>query len=78
MEYTVDVTWDDEAEVWCAVCDDIPLATESDSFDLLLERIKTIAHEILELNGKPTKVLRRICGLGESVTWMRVWRSARI
>ena len=58
MEYTVEVNWDDEAEVWFAVCDDIPFATESDSFDSLMERIKTIAHDVLESNGKPTKDAR--------------------
>ena len=58
MEYTVEVNWDWEAEVWYAVCDDIPIATESDSFDSLMDRIKTIAREVLELNGKPVKDAR--------------------
>ena len=52
MSYNVDVNWDDEAGVWCAVCDEIPLALESNSFDALIERVKTAAHEILKLNGK--------------------------
>jgi len=52
MSYIVDVNWDDEAGVWCAICDDIPIALESNSFDALIERVKTAAYEILELNGK--------------------------
>ena len=52
MSYYIDMSWDEEAGVWCAICDNIPLALESDSFDLLIERVKTVAHEILELNGK--------------------------
>ena len=51
MEYYIDVQWDNEAHVWCAICDSIPLALESDSFDLLIERVKQIAPEILLENG---------------------------
>ena len=52
MNYDIDVNWDGGAGVWCAVCDDIPIALESNSFDALIEKVKTAAHEILELNGK--------------------------
>jgi len=55
MIYDIDVNWDEEAGVWCAVCDNIPIALESDSFDALIERVKIAAYEILELNGKMTK-----------------------
>ena len=51
MEYIIDVSWDDEAGVWCAFCDDIPLAMESNSFDALIARVKIATPEILELNG---------------------------
>ena len=52
MSYEVNVNWDDNAGVWCAVCDDIPIALESHSFDALIERVKVAALEMLELNGK--------------------------
>ena len=55
MNYNIDIIWDEEAQVWCAICDDIPLALENSSFDTLIQRVKTTAHEILELNGKLTK-----------------------
>ena len=51
MEHIVDVRWDNDARVWYAVCDSIPLALESNSFDALIERVKTAAPEILALNG---------------------------
>ena len=51
--YDVNITWDDEAGVWVAVADDIPLALESDSIDILIERVKVAAPEILEMNSKP-------------------------
>jgi len=51
MDYNIEVNWDDEAGVWCAVCDDIPLAMESNSFDALIARVKIAAPEILEMNG---------------------------
>jgi hypothetical protein len=34
------------------VCDDIPIALESNSFDALIEKVKVVAVEMLELNGK--------------------------
>jgi len=51
--YDVNVSWDDEAHTWIAVADDIPLALEGGSYDALIERVKTVAPEILELNSKP-------------------------
>ncbi len=51
MEYTVKVTWDDEASVWIAESDDIPgLVLEAGSFDALIERVRFAAPELLELN----------------------------
>ena len=52
MNYNIDVNWDEIAGVWYAVCDDIPLALESNSFDALIEKVKTAAYDILESNGK--------------------------
>ncbi|MDR1704594.1 MAG: DUF1902 domain-containing protein [Clostridiales bacterium] len=54
MNYEVIVKWDDEAGVWYAVCDEIPLALESNSFDALIVRVKIVAYETLEMNDKPT------------------------
>jgi hypothetical protein len=51
MEYIVDFSWDAEAGVWTAICDEIPLALESNSFDALIERVKICAAEILEMNA---------------------------
>ena len=58
--YKINITWDNEADVWIAISDDIPLALESDSFDALINKIKIIAPEILALNSKnytPTSLL---------------------
>ena len=55
MNYDINIIWDDEAQVWCAICDNIPLALEDSSFDILIQRTKTVALEILELNGKLTE-----------------------
>ena len=50
-EYTIQLLWDDEAEVWIAINDKIPLALESDSLDKLIERMKLAAPEIIEMNN---------------------------
>jgi hypothetical protein len=51
-DYTITITYDEEAAVWYAVNDDIPIALESDSIEVLMERVKLAAPELLELNGK--------------------------
>ena len=49
--YTIQLSWDDEAEVWLAINEEIPLALESDSLDKLIERVKLAAPEIIEMNN---------------------------
>ena len=58
MEYKINIAWDDEAHVWVAIADDIPLALEGGSYDALIERVKIAAPEILEMNAKPFNPLR--------------------
>ena len=53
-DYIINFSWDDEAGVWIAICDDIPLALESNSFDALIEKVKVVVPEILALNAKPS------------------------
>ena len=48
--YNINIMWDDEAYVWIAISDDIPLALESGSYDALIEKVKIAASEIIELN----------------------------
>ncbi len=51
MEYVINLTWDNEANVWIATSEDIPgLVLESNSFDALLERTRFAIPELLELN----------------------------
>jgi hypothetical protein len=54
-EYEITIAFDDEAQKWYAANDDIPLALENGSLDLLMERVRLAAPEILELNGKEHK-----------------------
>jgi len=51
-EYIINLFWDEEASVWGAINDDIPIALESESIDFLIERIQISVPEILSLNGK--------------------------
>lgn len=53
MEYRVNFTWDEEANVWIAQSDDIPgLVLEGGSLDALFERVRFAAPELIELNEK--------------------------
>ncbi len=47
----ITIKWDDEAAVYIAVCDDIGLALESESYDKLIQRVKDAVPELLELNN---------------------------
>lgn len=48
----VTAEWDDEGEVWVATSDDIPgLVTQSKSLEGLLERVVSVAPELLEDNA---------------------------
>ena len=54
MEYKVNFTWDDEANLWIAQSDDIPgLVIEGGSLDALIERVRFVAPELIELNKTP-------------------------
>lgn len=52
MEYTINMTWDNEGAVWIATSENIKgLVLESGSYDALMERVKFAIPELLELNG---------------------------
>jgi predicted RNase H-like HicB family nuclease len=43
--------WDEEAAVWVATSDDVPgLATECDTLENLVDKLKIMIPELLELN----------------------------
>ncbi|MHB9292499.1 hypothetical protein Holit_01597 [Hollandina sp. SP2] len=49
-EYTITLTWDDEACVWIAESNDIPgLILEAKTVDELIEEAKSASTELLEL-----------------------------
>jgi predicted RNase H-like HicB family nuclease len=55
-EYKVHANWDAEAQMWVAYSDDIPgLATEAETFEKLVERVKAVAPELLQLNDRAPK-----------------------
>ena len=55
--YYVHAQWDEEARVWVASSDDVPgLATEADTTEALVQKLKTLIPELLDLNGQtPSK-----------------------
>lgn len=50
MEYVINLFWDKEAYVWVAISDVIPLALESNSIEILMERVKLAVPELLSQN----------------------------
>ena len=50
--YEIRAQWDGEAGVWVAESDDVPgLVAEADSPRVLVQKLKTLIPELLELNG---------------------------
>ena len=57
MEYTVSLTWDNEAYVWLAASEDVPgLALESGSLDVLMERVQYAIPDLLDLKETDIKI----------------------
>jgi predicted RNase H-like HicB family nuclease len=55
-EIAVNAVWDADANVWVATSDDVPgLATEADTIEHLLERLRVMIPELLALNGRPVE-----------------------
>ena len=53
LEYSIMLTWDDEASVWIAESNDIPgLILEDSSFDTLVERVKIAIPDLLWQDGQ--------------------------
>jgi predicted RNase H-like HicB family nuclease len=45
--------WDEEARVWVATSDDVTgLATEADTMEALVDKLKVMIPELLEANGE--------------------------
>lgn len=54
MEYTVNISWDNDAKVWIATSEEIlGLIMESDSYEILIERLSVSIPELLKLNHQP-------------------------
>ena len=51
--FFVRAEWDEEAHVWVATSDDVPgLATEGETIEGLVEKLKVMIPELLEANGQ--------------------------
>ena len=63
---TVRAEWDPAAGVWVAESDDVPgLVTEAETLERLVERLRVLVPELLELNGAlertaPIELLTRL------------------
>ncbi len=46
-----EVTTLKDGDIWIAICDDIPIATEACTYEALIQRVWAIAPEIAVMNG---------------------------
>ena len=44
------ISWDEDAQVWVATCDPLGIAMESESYDVLIERVIKAAPEMAREN----------------------------
>ena len=55
---TVDAHWDAEADVWIATSKDVPgLVVEADTWPVMIDEVKLVLPDLLELGGKQNKNL---------------------
>jgi len=51
---TIDARWDSEAAVWIATSADVPgLVVEADTWAAMIEEVRFVLPELLELSGEP-------------------------
>ena len=53
----VNIYWDDEANVWIATCDSLGIVMESESYDMLNNRVIEAAPEMAELKNTDCSTL---------------------
>ena len=52
MRCKIKLVWDKKSEVWIATSQDVPgLILESESLDVLINKVRTAIPELIELNG---------------------------
>jgi hypothetical protein len=51
MSLTVNVAYDNDAQIWVAESDDIPLVTEADTFELLYSKLPDMIQDVLSANA---------------------------
>ncbi|QLH73282.1 DUF1902 domain-containing protein [Rhodopseudomonas palustris] len=49
----IQVTYDEEARVWVAQSDDIPLVTEADTYEVLYRKMPDLIQDVLVENADP-------------------------
>jgi hypothetical protein len=50
---TIDARWDGEASVWIATSDDVPgLVVEVDAWPVMIEEVRLVLPDLLELAGE--------------------------
>ncbi|HEY8332430.1 MAG TPA: DUF1902 domain-containing protein [Tardiphaga sp.] len=49
----INVEYDEEAQVWVAQSDTIPLVTEADTFEILYRKLPDMIQDVLFDNGDP-------------------------
>ncbi|MCL2271178.1 MAG: DUF1902 domain-containing protein [Treponema sp.] len=52
-EYSITLSFDDEAQKWYAQNDEIPIILEDFFLDILIKRVKLAVPEMLEINNLP-------------------------
>lgn len=48
---SIDIKWDENANVWIAINDELGITLEDDSYDKLIDRLKIAIPEMCKLNN---------------------------
>lgn len=61
MEYIINLFWDKEVNVWVATSEALGVVLESDSIEVLIEKVKSAAPELLSLNKVSIQKPKSLC-----------------
>jgi hypothetical protein len=57
-DITIEARWDAEAAVWLATSSDVPgLVVEADTWPAMIEEVRLVLPDLLELSGQPNDKL---------------------
>lgn len=67
----IEAEWDNEASVWVATSDDIPLVAEAPTLEVLEARLPGLLQDLIDGSGPEVEIPVEVVAHRESRVWVR-------